>query len=66
MPQVSGHSRSASISQLSEGELLFLLTHTLVENINVCIFVNIPVLYPEFYRKTLKEIYNSATAAKYD
>lgn len=66
MPQVSGHSGLTAISQLSEGELLFLLTHTLVENINVCIFVNIPVLYPEFYRKTHKKNYNSATAAKYD
>lgn len=66
MPQVSDHSGLTSISQLSKGELLFLLTHALVKNINVCIFVNIPVLYPEFYRKTHKEIYNSATAAKYD
>lgn len=32
----------------------------------MCVFVNIPVLYPEFYRKTHKEICNSTTAAKYD
>lgn len=61
-----GHSELTSISQLSKGELLFLLTHTLVENINMCVFVNIPVLYPEFYRKTHKEICNSTTAVKYD
>lgn len=30
------------------------------------LFVNIPVLYPDFYRKTHKKIYNSATAPKYD